>query len=1038
MPLAKEPGAVPPSYFFNGAAAAGLGATVLVWLLGRIPLTRDVALIALVLALLGGAVLALAYRKLPPPHRPVVLVLNLAVMALPAAALGWFFGPNSAYQALVATVLVMLGALAGSSPRLLARAGVWLVYLAVAGAQLVVLLLIINGVLADVSLTRVIIPGHPMGHHLAAHLSLQGIFFAAFLVGRGFQRRYARLAARVEEIVRTTSRREILLQEARAEYQRTLELGRTGALSGKTVGDYRLGMVVAHEEGTDIYEAIDGGGRSTQVHVEEGVDPPHVRDVNAQFPTEDERSDRGDEAGAAEHAEGPETEEALAVRLATGPLSEAELEALVEDLVRVLSELHRRGLVHATVTPETVVRTRAGWTLAKTARRSPSSPEVLAYLAPERVRGGQAGPRSDLYSCAAVVYHAATGRAPYAHVADENLAKAVLEGLPQRPNSIATIHPSLQEALRIGLARTADERFPSASALGLAFRNAFREDSDRSLRSRCLALSHDWEDAAETEPSSHAVDTVDEKPRSRAREQSSHPRMAVGASPSHAPADAFREAFRTKMRDQRLLVTLLCGGGAAILWSIARETLPFYVASACIAGILLLVWISTSLVRKGGEAPYWPWVIIAALSVGPAYCLGLHSAVTAVVAVLVVSGGVFASGSERGAGRRRVVLLSLLATYTGFFLLMAADTIPDQGNVPVFDSVAPRWEAAAIHALLMATFGAAYLAGQLIERRYEALTARAESAGREAAEQELLLAEAREELETLAQVGGIFTGLRVGRFDVGALLGRGGMGEVYEARTESERVALKVVRGDRVAEPRALRMLIEEAEALRRVESPFVARIVEVADLEADLPFIAMEFIEGDSLEAMLRNQERLDMNAARHLIRDIAKGLADVHAANVLHCDIKPYNVVHTGEQWKLVDFGVARRPDGTVLDRSSRAGTPGYMAPEHGLGEGVDERSDLYSLSVVAYRALTGRPPYAGTDPATVARKALEEGPPDPRQWMRLHEDVLLALRLGMAGNPDERYQTADALAAAFEQAFEGRLSNDLRDQGRRLPWS
>ena len=179
-----------------------------------------------------------------------------------------------------------------------------------------------------------------------------------------------------------------------------------------------------------------------------------------------------------------------------------------------------------------------------------------------------------------------------------------------------------------------------------------------------------------------------------------------------------------------------------------------------------------------------------------------------------------------------------------------------------------------------------------------------------------------------------------------------------------------------------------------------------------------MELVVGRSLSEVLRECERLELDEARRLVRDMARGLADVHAADVLHCDIKPGNVLHTeAGRWKLVDFGVARRTGG-ALSGGSKAGTPAYMAPEQARGDVVDERSDLYALCLVVYGALVGRPAFIGS--RSEAGPQGDRIPPDPARWIELPEDLRLALRLGLATDPAKRYQSAGELAMAFEEAF------------------
>jgi len=197
-----------------------------------------------------------------------------------------------------------------------------------------------------------------------------------------------------------------------------------------------------------------------------------------------------------------------------------------------------------------------------------------------------------------------------------------------------------------------------------------------------------------------------------------------------------------------------------------------------------------------------------------------------------------------------------------------------------------------------------------------------------------------------------------------------------------------------------------------------------------------MEFIDGRTLSELLRDKRRLSFDEVAALVRDVARGLADVHAAGVFHLDLKPQNVIFADGRWKLVDFGVARLAGAD--DRRWVLGTPSYMAPEQAVGDPVDARSDLYSLSAIAYRALTGRTPYTGKTPADIARAARSEAPPDPARIAAMPEDVSIALRVGLAVEPDDRYATARELDAAFADAFVGNLSDAIHRRAHRLaPW-
>ncbi|NUP69531.1 MAG: serine/threonine protein kinase, partial [Nonomuraea sp.] len=201
---------------------------------------------------------------------------------------------------------------------------------------------------------------------------------------------------------------------------------------------------------------------------------------------------------------------------------------------------------------------------------------------------------------------------------------------------------------------------------------------------------------------------------------------------------------------------------------------------------------------------------------------------------------------------------------------------------------------------------------------------------------------------------------KVGPYSLVERLGRGGMGEVYLATTRrGEQVALKVLHD--LAEDETSRIRLErEVRALRRVESPYVAKVLD-ADLGCARPYLVMEHIEGVTLLERVRQSGPLDLAQLVHMAQGIATALAIIHAAGVVHRDLKPGNIIMGVEGPVLIDFGIAQVLDATRLTMTGTfLGTPGYTAPEIFSDEHVDSPADVHAWAATVAFAATGRPTF------------------------------------------------------------------------------
>ncbi len=279
---------------------------------------------------------------------------------------------------------------------------------------------------------------------------------------------------------------------------------------------------------------------------------------------------------------------------------------------------------------------------------------------------------------------------------------------------------------------------------------------------------------------------------------------------------------------------------------------------------------------------------------------------------------------------------------------------------------------------------------------------------------------------------------RIGHYKVLQVLGRGGFGIVFRAFDETLQrvVALKVMAPQLAATSPARKRFLREARSSARVRHENVVQVYEVA--EQPLPYLALEFIPGETLQQKLNRVGPLDVPEVLRIGRQIAEGLAAAHATDLIHRDIKPGNILLEGgsHKAKITDFGLARAAaDASISQSGIIAGTPNYMAPEQALGETLDQRADLFSLGSVLYQMVAGRPPFRANTTVAVLKRVAEDQPraireiiPETPQWLC---DIIARLH---AKNPDDRYQSAREVADVLaDGAAQLKANARLNDYGR-----
>lgn len=250
------------------------------------------------------------------------------------------------------------------------------------------------------------------------------------------------------------------------------------------------------------------------------------------------------------------------------------------------------------------------------------------------------------------------------------------------------------------------------------------------------------------------------------------------------------------------------------------------------------------------------------------------------------------------------------------------------------------------------------------------------------------------------------------RYLLEEVVGRGGMGRVYRARREpdGEQVAIKVLREDLADQPEVVSRFVNEREILRSISHPHVVRVHDLIVDDGRLG-IVMDFFEDGHLRRTV--PPPVAPAIAAGLMAQVADGLAAVHAAGVIHRDLKPENVlaraVHGREfRLQLTDFGISRLTGASTTRLTSMIGTPGYMAPEMGLGDKVTSATDVYALGVMLYEWCTGRPVFQADNPVALIRAHAQDPVPTPVS-MPAGMTSLLGRLLGK--NPGDRPSAADA---------------------------
>jgi serine/threonine protein kinase len=292
-------------------------------------------------------------------------------------------------------------------------------------------------------------------------------------------------------------------------------------------------------------------------------------------------------------------------------------------------------------------------------------------------------------------------------------------------------------------------------------------------------------------------------------------------------------------------------------------------------------------------------------------------------------------------------------------------------------------------------------------------------------------------------------GRQVGRYRIVRHLASGGMAELFIARQEAmggfeKEIVVKILQGKYAENPRVVQMFLDEARLAAKLNHQSIVHVYDVAD-DGGMKYIAMEYIRGETLTDIVRRGlsvgKYIPLEHAVHIVRQTAAGLGYAHSAHdlegkqlrIVHRDVSPTNILVTMEgQTKIVDFGIARVQDELRDEAGVRPGKASYMSPEQVRGEGVDYRSDIFSLGIILYEIALGQRLFRGPADA-VMKRILEDKVPPPTAIKRDFPPALeLIVMRALEKRPEDRYQSAEEMRVDLEEFL---ADEGLRTGSRRM---
>jgi serine/threonine-protein kinase len=510
-------------------------------------------------------------------------------------------------------------------------------------------------------------------------------------------------------------------------------------------------------------------------------------------------------------------------------------------------------------------------------------------------------------------------------------------------------------------------------------------------------------------------------------------------------ADALRDEEVERTRTFLRLGWIVAAGTVVAILVVPGDR---RIASALIVSLVVAVLGSLWIYRELRTSARTNVLGLDALAFGAIVCgqlgilyVGIFSAAPLVVAL----GVLFFCRTEHRPSAIGVYVLAA-GSHAVVAGLVIAGAIDEPGFYPVRRACSIEAQIAG-QLILQQAYGICFFLARMTRTTSLRAIEHLQRATRLAAQHDAQVAELRQDLDRALKIGGPgrFTGHVVGSWELGSVLGRGAMGEVYEAIHLATRreAAVKLLRRELLTDPRHVERFLREVRIAGSIDSRHVVEVLEASPPDDPLPFLAMERLRGKTLGELLRAGP-MAAAALVPLVGEIGEVIDRARAAGVVHRDLKPHNLFLTDAgTWKVLDFGVALLGDTSgTLTRGAAIGTPAYMAPEQARGETVDYRADLYALGAVIYRSLTGRVPFVARDTPALLYAVVHVMPRRPSACAPVPPQVEAFLQIALAKSRDARFESGAELALAFAAAVAGTLPDLLVRRARKLahhlPWS